>query len=144
MEWICRPSKELHPSVNIKKIKIFSTLAWDLFVLKWLGQTNPFRFLMNVLNCFRFCFWICQDILLKYVHYSIPSICGDSVHIFSVSVQIHTVCSQHTNIFIRIFSYIYIYRFILRIRQMHLNGANIRDEIIFFTAFKGKLLQKWR
>jgi hypothetical protein len=77
----------------------------------------------------------------KYVHQNsfedIPHsayscIHKDSLCIFSVEEQIHSTYSQYT------------YRIVPSILQTHLNNLNIRNEIIFFTAFKfkGTLRQK--
>ncbi len=89
------------------------------FCFKWFGQTNPSRLLINILKYFLFLFQIRWDIRLF----------------------VHSAYSQYT------------YRFIPRIPSIRTDSfrvfgectqiiLNVRNWIIFITAFKGILFKK--
>ncbi len=126
------------------------------FGFKWFGQTNPSKFLINILKYFSFLFQICRDIWL-FVHsmysqytyrfiprirsiwtgkfslniYLIPRILQirtESFLIFSVYEQIHSAYSQYT------------YRYIPHIWRMRPNNFECLDLNHFHYRFKGILL----
>ncbi len=130
---------------------------------------NPSWLLINVLKYFRFLFWIRRDIgpflhsaYSQYTYRSVPCILNiwpDSFCIFSVYEQQNFIQRFTSFRVLSVYDQIlsaysqYTTRFFLRILSIHTDSFRIFREcaqiiwniwkgIIFFTAFKGILLQK--